>query len=592
MEVIQQWQYLGKVHPKLLEDKVFEKCRKIGITSLQSYLYWAEIEKEPGKIDFSSYDVLIKKLKEHNLKWVPFLILGPNYATPEWFQKSEESVFAKCLEHHKESKIQSIWNPCLPKYVDRFLRLISEHYQDKNILESVCLGISGNWGEALYPISGGFYKGFHSHQGFWCGDIYARQSFIDFAFQKYNSLEEINNTWGTDFSSSEEIIFPPIKKLKTEKLVNFIFILLKISPKFIKNFLKFFLKTGTKNSFIFQEKNAQPLKIQRPEDRQYWFDFVNWYLDSMTDWAEFWLRTARKYFSDSKIYLVAGGTGNPASGADFSQQVKVAAKYGAGIRITNQTNDYAQSFILTRLVASATRFYHSYFTTEEAAVLQNSRGAVMRIFDALSSGAKGIYCKNFISTGGDPCLKEKLSVGKLTGAGKEMAKNLHHFGDEKPAIKAAVFFPNSSIAFNSEIVTTLYNKCALLRDIFDFDLIDEKMMIDGALNKYQFFIILEGSIGAREIFMKIQEWKKGEGVLIESQKEADYLEFIKNILSKHQEICPWLLKIDGLEDRIYATMLPSKIIYYNSNKLKKTKRINFLKKKIEIEGNSISTIFI
>ena len=154
VEIIQQWQYLGKVQPKLLEDKALVNCKKAGITSLQSYLYWAEIEKERNKIDFSSYDPLVEKLKKHNLKWVPFLILGPNYATPNWFQESDECLYAKCLEHKKESKIQSIWNPFLAKWIDRFLRIVSEHYRDKNILESICLGISGNWGEAIYPATG------------------------------------------------------------------------------------------------------------------------------------------------------------------------------------------------------------------------------------------------------------------------------------------------------------------------------------------------------------------------------------------------------------------------------------------------------
>ena len=154
VELIQQWHAYGKVHPKLLEDKAFEYCKKAGITSLQSYVYWAEIEKQPGIIDFSTYDILLEKLKKHNLKWVPFIILGPYYATPLWFQETDESVYAKCLEHGLETKIQSIWNPNLPKYVDRFLQILGEHYRDSNVLESITLDISGNWGESIYHVSG------------------------------------------------------------------------------------------------------------------------------------------------------------------------------------------------------------------------------------------------------------------------------------------------------------------------------------------------------------------------------------------------------------------------------------------------------
>ena len=155
-EVIQQWQYIGQVHPKLLEDKVFEQCRAIGITALQSYVLWAEIEKEPGMVNFDTYDVLVEKLGRHGLKWVPFLILGPYYATPQWFQASEESVFARCMEHGQESKIQSIWNPYLPKYIDRFLRLVSEHYCRSDALGSIILGNQWQLGRGPLPCNGLF----------------------------------------------------------------------------------------------------------------------------------------------------------------------------------------------------------------------------------------------------------------------------------------------------------------------------------------------------------------------------------------------------------------------------------------------------
>jgi hypothetical protein len=171
-EVIQQWQYMGEVHPQLLTDRAFENCKESGITSLQSYVTWAEIEKKPGLLDFSVYDVLVEKLLKHGLKWVPFLIMGPDYATPQWFQESSHSVYAKCLEHEKECRIQSIWNPNLPNYVEHFISLFADHYRDRTLFESISLGISGNWGEAIYPATGGFMGGFHVHPGWWCGDDY------------------------------------------------------------------------------------------------------------------------------------------------------------------------------------------------------------------------------------------------------------------------------------------------------------------------------------------------------------------------------------------------------------------------------------
>jgi hypothetical protein len=551
MEIIQQWQYFGKVHPKLLEDKAFEYCKQAGITGLQSYLYWAEIEKEPGKIDFSTYDILVEKLKKHNLKWVPFLILGPDYATPNWFQESEESVFYKCLEHKKESKIQSIWNPFLAKWVDRFLRIVSEHYQDKSILESVCLGISGNWGEAIYPATGG-YENFHTHSGWWCGDKYAIQSFREYAIRKYRSLDRLNKVWKTNFSKLESIDFPNLRYFFSfsHEIYRFIPKIFKPGAKFIYNFLK---------------SNSKK-EIKDITGQQQWLDFIEWYTVSMTNWAEFWLKTARKYFPDIKIYLVTGGIGQPILGADFSAQTKIAAKYNAGIRITNQTNDYSQSFILSRLVSAAARFYNSYFTTEEAAILQSSRGIIMRLFDAVSSGAKGFYCKNIISIGKDPCIKKNLPVGLPTQGAMNLAKNLQYLTLSEPIIKVAVFFPNTSIAFEPLILDSLYEQCSKLRDVLDFDLLDENMIKDDALEKYQYLLVLKGKIPEGEVSEKIKDWAEKGG-----------------ILSSDPKIIP--NDIDNEYDRVYATRFADKIMYYNANNFEVRKKVG--SKFIKIKANSI-----
>ncbi|MEM3503763.1 MAG: beta-galactosidase, partial [Nitrososphaeria archaeon] len=319
VELIQQWQYLGKVHPKMLKDSVFEVCKKIGLTSVQSYVYWAEIEKEKGKIDFSPYDVLIEKLKRHKLKWVPFLILGPQYATPEWFWESGKSVFAKCLEHGMETRIQSIWNPYLPEYVERFLQMIAKQYRNCGILESVTLGISGNWGEALYPAWGGFYGGFHTHPGWWCGDRYAVLDFKKYAKEKYQSIDALNLTWGTSFGDFKDLTFPYVKRFRIKDFLRgALKEVFSIAPHWLKPLLSSLWRAAIipakrANTFSNPSRFSSDTEVScslAPEQLR-WLDFVEWYLQSMTRWAEFWLKKARQYFPDTPIYLVTGGDGKP-----------------------------------------------------------------------------------------------------------------------------------------------------------------------------------------------------------------------------------------------------------------------------------------
>ncbi|MDD5145051.1 MAG: beta-galactosidase [Candidatus Pacebacteria bacterium] len=525
-EIIQQWQFLGRVHPELMKDSLFEKCKELGITSLQSYLPWSEVEREKGNWDFSVYDPLVEKLKKHNLKWVPFLILGPEYAVPEWFHNSKESVYAKCLEHGKKSRIQSIWNPYLPKYVDEFLKKVSEHYQDKNILESIEVGISGNWGEAIFPGVGGFNKGFHTHLGWWAGDEFARKDFKDYLTKKYGE--------SADFS------FPKLKK-KIDLKVFLINSAGKLPPSF-KNFLKRSLRSASPaKSFLVFDKGAEPEK----KDEK-WLDFIEWYFGSMNRWAEFWLKTAKKYFPETRIYLVTGGTAHPALGANFSEQAKISARNGAEIRITNQTNEYSQSFTLTSLMASACRFYGADFVTEEEAVLQTGEGVVMRIFDALSSGAKGIYCKNFISTGGDPVIRKYMPIGSLTPGAESLKENLKYLKEEKPIIARAVLFPNISIALNPETLINLYNKCSLLRSRMNFDLVDESMIKDGVLKNYKYLLILEGDVSEGVALVKIKEWQNQGGILTSDSAK--------------------LPKEFNEEKGVYGANFEKKVVYYNSNK--------------------------
>jgi hypothetical protein len=540
VEIIQQWQFLGRVHPILLKEEILKKCRECGITSLQSYVAWSEIEKEEGKFDFSAYDELVEKLKGNGLKWVPFLIMGPDYATPEWFHKSKDCLYAKCLEHRKESRIQSIWNSNLLKYRDRFFERFSARYANSGVLESVTFGIGGNWGEALYPVTGGFYKGTHTHLGYWCGDEKAKDSF-----------------------KGEFPVFKKVDNLKN-LIINFGINL----PDFIKKPVKYFLKQGNRKTFLVSSKSYSPSKT----DSQ-WSDFSEWYVGEMNRWVDNWMMAARRFFPNTRIYLVTGGTGHPATGADLSKQAKICSGYGAGIRITNQTNDYSQSFILTRLIASACKLYGVDFVTEEAAVLQSAKGVVMRIFDAVSSGAKGIYCKNFISIGGDPCIKKSLPVGEETEGAKVLKDNLHFFNNEKTVVRTAVLFPKDSIFLNPDLVIALYNKCARLRDLIDFDLIDEDMIRDGALNFYQNLLILEGEIKDSETPSLVQKWQ-GKGHIITRNPE--------DILGD----------IDGSSDGIYAVQREKDLIYYNSTDKRLKKNIPFLNKEIELEPNSIKSIII
>ena len=71
--------------------------------------------------------------------------------------------------------MQSLWNPVLRKHVARFIQAFCAHYRDSGVIESILLGVTGNYGEAIYPVSGSDWTAdihgpYHSHPGYWAGD--------------------------------------------------------------------------------------------------------------------------------------------------------------------------------------------------------------------------------------------------------------------------------------------------------------------------------------------------------------------------------------------------------------------------------------
>jgi len=186
-------------------DEVFSWLRDHGVSSVQTYVRWRGLEPQSGTWSYDVFDRDLECLSQYGLKWVPFLIAGPWYATPEWFQTSGESVFAQCLEHGQETKTQSLWNPYFRSYVESFLRTFHEHYNDMRSLESIILGVTGDYGEAIYPVVGNWPGAYHSHPGLWCGDRYAVAAFRAYLRKQHGSLTALNRYWGSHFRDWNQV---------------------------------------------------------------------------------------------------------------------------------------------------------------------------------------------------------------------------------------------------------------------------------------------------------------------------------------------------------------------------------------------------
>src|SRR5690606_1693916 len=79
------------------------------------------------------------------------------------------------------------------------------------------LGITGDFGEAIYPVTGTTWTQvtpgpYHTHAGYWCGDPLAEADFRQAMQDRYGGdLARLNAVWGTDYVQPSEITLPNLR---------------------------------------------------------------------------------------------------------------------------------------------------------------------------------------------------------------------------------------------------------------------------------------------------------------------------------------------------------------------------------------------
>lgn len=423
--------------------------REMGATSVQTYIHWRHIEPQKGQCDWPAYDQTLEWVEEAGLRWIPFVIAGPWSETPEWAWNDPEVTLARCLEHGKQSKIPSIWCPKFKEKILYWLQTFAAHFPPER-LGGVVLGITGDYGEAIYQVVGNWPGCYHTHLGMWCGDPLAVADWRRFLAERYGTIEKLNQAWRTT------------------------------------------------NHASFAE--LEPFTRRWAPGPRAWLDLVAWYRGAMTDYADWWMGAARDVFGDTPLYLCTGGDMIPPHGSDFSAQAKIAAKHGGGVRITNEATGLPGNVYLTRLVASAGRHYGAFFSNEPAARVYPV-GSLGRLFNARTSGARQVfyYGRNVIDEKGP----------------NEAWHLLHdHRAQMKPfepCVDVAVMYPTSAMVLDEKYPIDFFMR---LRERFDYDFVDERMMVDEALDHYRILVVNSVDVAPAEVIEAIIRWVENGGILL------------------------------------------------------------------------------
>jgi hypothetical protein len=421
-------------------------------------------ETAPGIWDFHQQDEDIRLVKSYGLDWCYF----PRFAfPPPWYAKEVPFHRVMCLEHQQSVEAFSPWEPKFSVFVGRGYQKLAEKYAPKpgraQNIDALYLGVHGDYGEAGLLVGARLsipgqreewerrFGNLHNHIGWWCGDPLARASFRNSMMRKYGDLDVLNAAWKTRLSSSDAITYP----------------------------------TGPTDG-----------------SRRRWLDFVHWYLESVGHLAESICRNARRAFPATLMMLPLGfADENPRSGADNSLLVKIAAQERVDVRSTHggfKPFAQNQATMLGR-IASACRFYGVPLWTEPPGRITPEQ-QVERIFTAASLGCRGYFDR-----------AENISASRDV-----YYRYGRYLKVSQPVVDVAMFYPTTSQRLQPHLgyLPTFEKGCTDIRDVLNYDIVDERMVNDGALDRYRLLVMWEGPVMEANTLAKIREWVQAGGVLV------------------------------------------------------------------------------
>ncbi|MBI2841776.1 MAG: beta-galactosidase [Armatimonadetes bacterium] len=223
-----------------------------------------------------------------------------------------------------------------------------------------------------------------------------------------------------------------------------------------------------------------------------------WDRGLMTRYAAVWLSAVRRLLPRTSLYFCINGQGAATEGYDVSAVCKIAADYDAGVQIEKEGSDYGRSFAETRLIASAARHYGAYYAFGPAGVV-TADGLTARIYNNITAGTSAIHVRypNVLTEAGGSAAWS--SSYQLLGAD----------GARRPPV--AVLLSQSTLSLHPG---NFCEKAALLRDAFEFDIVDESMIRDGALQRYEVLLLVDGAVIDNGDAQRIVEWMRSGGVVV------------------------------------------------------------------------------
>src|ERR1035438_8900593 len=263
----------------------------------------------------------------------------------------------------------------------------------------------------------------HCHEGYWCGDACAIKAFQTTMKRRYVRVARLNRAWGSDYHSFEDI--RPPKEIADEKF------------------------------------KPAPVAFPTPQDKRRWLDFITWYHQAIIDFAEHSIQTVLKYFPADKVRLKPGGNATGVNPIAWGTYCPGYAKMARPYHVVLQPADCQGAVFGDKWVGTAYQFYGVKECTEPAGGL-DAPSFARRMFSDASCGAAQFFTYEFESHAAD------------------IQRYVHLFTGKPGDTEIAVYCPTTLYRLGGNLQSPI-GAGYPLRDLCEFDVLDELLIADGAL---------------------------------------------------------------------------------------------------------------
>ncbi len=441
----------------VLSPESLKQVKSHGIQTIELRLVWWEFEPEPGVFNWKRFDRDLELVENAGLK--AGILMWLNHP-PVWYHNQPEKAECfKCLEHGESTTTLSLWDPETLKIKERLMKIISNRYKDR--LDFIYTMFSGDFGEPVLPQGVKHYKfsSPHTHEGiFWSGDKYARASWNKYIKEKYQTIDKVNQSWLSNFSSWNNDLLDEI---------------------------------------------TDPTKVNTARR----LDYMNWITESTTSYAANIYRLVKKYFPESRIGIPLGHCSEAENGQLKSLCIKKISSISKGftVRWTGmaQLGEFGKSNILAARISSIARFYGVDFG-EEAALIIRSDNAAAALYEGLSNGMSLLH----------------NDIGNIRRADAINTELFDRMLVDPPVNRTALFYPVEQEMLDAfeaapfEHLIYYIEKAAELRHKTNYDICDSIMIADGALRDKEELIFVDSTVIHENLLSVLSDFIASGGSII------------------------------------------------------------------------------